>query len=61
MIAGAAVGCKPMSAGLQLSWTYRVIAARWRGDHANEVIEHSRIEMVLPKHGPTDGADSIPE
>ena len=31
------------------------------GDHAIEVIENSRIEMVLPKHGPTDGADSIPE
>ena len=29
--------------------------------HANDAIEHSRIEMVLPKHGPTDGADSMPE
>lgn len=29
--------------------------------HANEVIENSRIETVLPTHGPTDGADSIPE
>src|SRR5262245_37152590 len=27
-------------------------------DHASDVTEHSRIEMVLPKHGPTDGADS---
>ena len=34
---------------------------RRNGDHAIEVIENSRIEMVLPKHGPTDGADSIPE
>jgi hypothetical protein len=30
-------------------------------DHAIEVIENSRIEIVLPKHGPTDGADSMPE
>ncbi len=27
----------------------------------NGVIEHSRIEMVLPKHGPTDAVDSMPE
>ena len=32
-----------------------------RRDHVNEVIENSRIEIVLPKHGPTDGADSMPE
>jgi len=25
--------------------------------HASGVIENSRIETVLPKHGPTDGAD----
>src|SRR5688572_1342791 len=29
--------------------------------HASGVIENSRIETVLPKHGPTEGADSMPE
>jgi hypothetical protein len=60
MITPAAVGCKRMLAGLYLE-PERVIASGRIVDHANEVTEHSRIEMVLPKHGPTDGADSIPE
>ena len=29
--------------------------------HVSDVTEHSRSEIVLPKHGPTDGADSMPE
>jgi hypothetical protein len=51
----------PMLAGLQ----NELRRARHRDpparDHANGEIEHSRSEMVLPKHGPTEGADSIPE
>jgi len=29
--------------------------------HAGDVIENSRTETVLPKQGPTEGADSISE
>ena len=59
-IAPAAIGCKPTLAGLH-GEPKSVITTGRIADHANEVTEHSRIEMVLPKHGPTDGADSIPE
>jgi hypothetical protein len=40
---------------------FHIVSIRRTDNHASEVIEHSRIEIVLPKHGPTDGADSILE
>ena len=36
-------------------------AARTDPGQDRGVMLNSRMEMVLPKHGPTDGADSIPE
>jgi hypothetical protein len=47
--------CRPRTTS---PWQHVLEPAR---DQANGVIEHSRSEIVLPKHGPTEGADSMPE
>ena len=51
----------------EIAFTRAVPSFEWnralqrRTHHVSVVIENSRTEIALPKHGPTDGADSIPE
>ena len=49
---------QPAQNGPVRTWA---MSARFSPESGQRVIENSRTETVLPKQGPTEGADSMPE